>query len=234
MSMSPHDPRRSLLPARRPGAAGRARRHRRAASLGIGLRRSRSAGRHDRGVRRGSPQRPMERRRGHGARARAVPHRRHGVACDRRAVGDGRRRRAGRGRSPARSQDARPARRRARVRQGDLRHERAADHRVERRVGAALPGTGAARCARDRAAARRRRDRARQDGGRRLRLPRRGHEQPHRAGAQSLRSPPARARLAAPAPDRRSRSRAAWRSPRSGQTTAGPTAFRPSAPASSA
>ena len=88
----------------------------------------------------------------------------------------------------ARPQVARPARRRAGVRQSDLRHERAADHRVERGVGAALPGTGAARCDRGGAAARGRRDRARQDGGRRLRLSRRRHEQPHRPGAQPVRS----------------------------------------------
>ena len=104
--------------------------------------------------------------------------------------------------------------------------------RLQRRVGAAVSRAGSARRARGRAAARGRRRRSRKDRRRRLRLPRQRHEQPHRAGAQSVRPrPDAHAgrleRRARPSP-----SRAGWRSPRSAPTTAAPTASRRSSPAS--
>ena len=60
---------------------------------------------------------------------------------------------------------ARSARRRARVRQGNLRHERPADDRLERRVGATVSGSASPRCSRGIANPGGRRSRPRQDGG---------------------------------------------------------------------
>ena len=120
-------------------------------------------------------------------RARALPDHRHDAARDRRPVGDRARRGAGGRRAPARRGDPRAPRRRPRVREGDIRHGPHPDDGLERRVGAALPRRRAARLHRDPAPARGGRDRARQDGGRRLRLSRRGDQQPHRPGRQSVR-----------------------------------------------
>ena len=109
---------------------------------------------------------------------------------------------------------------------------RAADHRVERGVGAALPRSGAARCARGRAPARGRRDRPRA----------RPPPTTSRIAATARAATPdrcsirttarAHARPAGRAPARRSPSPAAWRSPRSAPTTAARIAFRRSSPAS--
>ena len=152
---------------------------------------------------------------------------------DRRALADGAGRRARFRRPRAERDPSRTARRRSRVREGDLRHERPPDDGFERRVGEALSRRRRTRLARGRAHASGRRDRARQDRRRRLRVSRQRHELSHRPGAQSVRLAPARRRLADRAPARRSRWRAASRSPRSAPTTADRIGFRRSSAASS-
>ena len=154
----------------------------------MAARRERSARWDDRRVSSGAPTRRVERGRGDGARARAMQERGRAAARDRHVVAD-RARRGARGRRAAPlGPDARTARRRAGVREGDLRHGGAADDGLERRVGADLSRAGAARRTRGGAAPCFGGDRARQDGGGRLRVSRQRHEQPDRTGAQPARS----------------------------------------------
>ena len=97
--------------------------------------------------------------------------------------------RGARSRRPApRRHDAGTARRGPGLRQGDLRHEPAADYRLQRRLGAPLPGAATQGRTRGLATPGGRCHRPRKDCRRRLRLPRQRHQQPHRSGAESPRS----------------------------------------------
>ena len=93
-----------------------------------------------------------------------------------------------------------------------------------------FPEAVGARCTRGRANARGGRDRARQDGGRRLRLSRQWHQQLHGAGPQPVRSHRDSYARGFERRHRRWPWRAGWRSRRSAPTTVAPIASRRSSP----